>query len=200
MLCLQNRTDPRWLDVALADLDAVLVDHAHCEIKAATNALSLASRATTPEMARVLAELAAEEVTHFQQVLAKLAERGLLLGLPPVDAYAAELRAAAHRTRPEGRSPSETLVDRLLVAALIEARSCERFRLLADELRRREERELADFYEDLFACEARHYRALLDLATSAGGDERRVRARLDALASEEARITEKLGGGAEVHG
>ena len=201
MLCLTNCTDPKWVSIALDDLDAVLVDHAHCEIKAATNALSLASRATSPEMAKALADLAAEEVDHFRHVLSELAARGLSLGLPREDTYAAELRAAAHKTRPGGRSPIDTLVDRLLVAALIEARSCERFRLLSDELARRAETVLAAFYDDLFACEARHYRALFDLAVSAAdGDEARVRARLVVLSQAEASIAARLGEAPSIHG
>lgn len=200
MLCLAQATDPRWVEVALGDLDAVLVDHAHCEIKAATNALSLASRAPDSAMAEALAALAEEEVRHFRQVLEELSRRGLSLGLPPQDAYAAELRAIAHRTRPGGRSQRETLLDRLLIGALIEARSCERFRLLADALKARGEAKLAEFYEELFASEARHYRTLLDLSVAAMGDEALVRRRLTELAHEEGILNAKLGGGASIHG
>jgi tRNA-(ms[2]io[6]A)-hydroxylase len=200
MLCLAQATDPRWVEVALADLDAVLVDHAHCEIKAATNALSLASRAPDSAMAGALAALAEEEVQHFRQVLEELSRRGLSLGLPPQDAYASELRAIAHRTRPGGRSQRETLLDRLLIGALIEARSCERFRLLSDALKERGEADLAAFYDELFACEARHYRTLLDLGISAIGDEAVVRKRLFELAHEEGILNAKLGAGASIHG
>ena len=201
MLCLTERTSPGWVEIALADLDAVLVDHAHCEIKAAQNALSLAVRAQDAAMAQALADLAEEEVRHFRQVLDVLTARGLSLGVPPADAYAAELRQAAHKTRPNGRTADDTLLDRLLVAALIEARSCERFRLLADRLAERGDAELAAFYEELFAAEARHYRVLFDLAArSAGGDDRRVRGRLAELANEEAAICRKLGESATVHG
>ncbi len=200
MLCLTTPTREAWLDAALADLDAVLIDHAHCEIKAATNALSLASRVPT-SMAPRLAELAEEEVRHFREVLDVLAARGLSLGMPAEDAYAKGLRAIAHRTAPSGRSPTETLVDRLLVAALVEARSCERFKLLASALAARGEAELSAFYDDLFASEARHYRVLVDLAIEAlGGDEQRVRARLDALAVEEGMMVAGLSDLAAVHG
>jgi tRNA-(ms[2]io[6]A)-hydroxylase len=200
MLCLVKETDPAWVRVALENLDALLIDHAHCEIKAATNALSLASRATDSRMAGQLAALAEEEVQHFRQVLDELGRRGLRLGLPPPDTYAAELRAIAHRTRPGGRSPRETLLDRFLIGALIEARSCERFRLLADALAARGEAPLAAFYEDLFASEARHYRTLYDLAVDAIGDEERARDRLAELAREEAILNDRLGGEAAVHG
>ena len=200
MLCLTNPTDPSWTAIALGDLDAVLIDHAHCEIKAAMNALSLAARAPSGEVARALGELAEEEVRHFREVLAELGRRGLALGLPPPDRYAAELRAIAHRTRLGGRSPTETLVDRLLVATLIEARSCERFRLLSDALAARGEQALAAFYDDLFAAEARHYRVLLDLAIATNGDEATVRARLAELAVEEGALARSLGEHASIHG
>jgi tRNA 2-(methylsulfanyl)-N6-isopentenyladenosine37 hydroxylase len=201
MLCLIRRTPAAWVEVALGDLDAVLVDHAHCEIKAANNALSLAARAADARVAQQLAALAEEEVKHFRQVLDELARRGLTLGLPPPDRYAAQLRTICHRTRPGGRSQHETLVDRLLVGALIEARSCERFRLLSDALTARGEAALGAFYDDLFASEARHYRTLLDLAIdAAGGDEQTVRARLDELAVHEGELNEALGKDASIHG
>lgn len=200
MLCLTTSTDPAWVEVALGDLDAVLVDHAHCEIKAAMNALSLASR-VPDDMAAALGELAEEEVKHFREVLAELGRRGLSLGLPPQDHYASELRTLAHKTAPAGRSPEQTLLDRLLIAALIEARSCERFKLLADALRGSGRAELAAFYDELFASEARHYRVLFDLATRVlRGDEERVRARLAVLAEAEGALAGRLGRTAAIHG
>jgi len=104
MLCLTSPTQAAWIEAALDDLDAVLVDHAHCEIKAATNALSLASRVPAA-MAPRLAALAEEEVRHFREVLDVLGARGLALGMPAEDRYARELRAIAHRSAPAGRSP-----------------------------------------------------------------------------------------------
>lgn len=200
MLCLTRSTDPAWVERALERLDAILIDHAHCEIKAAANALSLSSRALDADMAGELAALAEEEVKHFRQVLAELSRRGLSLGLPPGDHYAAELRNIAHRTRREGRSNRETLLDRLLIGALIEARSCERFRLLADALKGRGEGELAAFYDELFASEARHYRVLFDLAVKAIGDEGKAKARLSELAAAEGELNARLGQEAQIHG
>ena len=200
MLCLTTPTRAEWVEAAHGDLDAVRVDHAHCEIKAATNALSLAARVPAA-MAPALAELAEEEVRHFREVLAVLAARGLALGMPNEDRYAKELRAIAHRTAPLGRSPTETLVDRLLVAALVEARSCERFKLLAAALAARGDGELAAFYDGLFSSEARHYRTLVDLAIDAmGGDEGAVRARLLVLSREEGALVAALAGGASIPG
>src|ERR1039457_4910920 len=140
MLCLKVPTDAAWADAAMRDVDAVLVDHAHCEMKAASNALSLATRHPgDAELARVLTDLAREKIEHFQRVLTMLEARGVTLGPPPVDAYAAELRRAANDL-PRGHGDAATLVDRLLVGALIEARSCERFKLLADAASTRPER------------------------------------------------------------
>lgn len=165
MFCLTTPTDPAWAREAAADLDAVLVDHAHCEMKAATNAMSLVMRHPGDlALVRALTELAREELDHFRRVLHFIDRRGLELGAPPVDAYAAELRTAMNRL-PQANVPH--LVDRLLVGALIEARSCERFKLLLDVLPAGTPSEIRVLYEELFACEARHYRTYVDLATQA---------------------------------
>ena len=163
MFCLTRPTDPRWATLATDDLPALLSDHAHCEMKAASNALSLAARWTAyPRLVEALAALAEEELRHFRAALAELSRRGIALRKPEVDVYAAELRKAAARDRKH--SAGEALVDRLLVGALIEARSCERFRLLSRALSDRGEGELAAFYDDLFEAEARHYTTFVDLA------------------------------------
>ena len=189
MLGLAAATDADWVDAALADVPRLLSDHAHCELKAASNALSLAVRyADRPALVQALAALAEEETAHFRRVHALLIERGGALGAPPVDPYAAELRKAAE----VGRGPS-ALVDRLLVAALIEARSCERFRLLSE---RAADPELAAMWRDLLASEAGHYRLFVDLAVAEGvrdgvsADE--VRARLSVLVAREAAIVARL--------
>jgi tRNA-(ms[2]io[6]A)-hydroxylase len=198
VLCLIHPTDPGWADVALADLKAVLVDHAHCEMKAASNALSLSTRwPVSHRIARALVDLAEEELQHFRAVVDLLEQRGIALGKPEVDEYAVGLRKLSHG--PLRRSPSDSLADRLLVGALIEARSCERFRLLGEALAARGDA-LAAFYEDLFACEARHYRTLVDLAVEVTSDELAVRARLAALARAEGELAKRLGVRARVHG
>jgi tRNA-(ms[2]io[6]A)-hydroxylase len=189
----------------MRDVDAVLVDHAHCEMKAASNALSLATRHPgDAELARVLTDVAREEIEHFQRVLAMLEARGVTLGPPPVDAYAAELRRAA-KDLPRGQGDAATLVDRLLVGALIEARSCERFKLLADATSTRPERASEHaLWSELLAAEARHYRTFVDLAARvAAGDRVSVESRLEALAEAEAAIVVRLAGGAaraSIHG
>jgi tRNA-(ms[2]io[6]A)-hydroxylase len=167
MLGLLAATDARWASEALADLDAVLRDHAHCEMKAASHALSLAARHPDDiALVRKLVELAREELAHFDQVLSLLASRGIALGPPRKDEYAAALHAAVAKL-PRRVGPL-ALVDRLLVSAVIEARSCERFKLLADAMG--EHHELFAFYRDLFAAEARHFRDLVDLARSASSE------------------------------
>jgi tRNA-(ms[2]io[6]A)-hydroxylase len=192
MLGLKTETDAAWAEGAVRELDRVLADHAHCEMKAASNALSLAARhPASPALVRALTDLAREEIDHFQRVLAMLEQRGVALGPPPVDEYVARLR----------RVGNGSLVDRLLVGALIEARSCERFKLLASALAAREapgDRELHAFYTELLAAEARHHRELVDLAVGvAGGEREAVVERLGALAEREADIVRDLARGAD---
>jgi tRNA-(ms[2]io[6]A)-hydroxylase len=200
MFCLRVSTDPSWAKEAVTDLDAVLVDHAHCEMKAASNALSLVMRHPGDlALVRALTDLAREELDHFRRVVAFLERRGLELGAPPIDNYAAELRRAIGQL-PSSNVPS--LTDRLLVGAIIEARSSERFKLLLDALPRDASPELRVFYEELFACEARHYRMYVDLARDAlrsqwkGADERDVDSaiqnRISLLAEAEGRIVRAL--------
>ncbi|ACL63677.1 tRNA-hydroxylase [Anaeromyxobacter dehalogenans 2CP-1] len=180
---LRSPTDPRWIDVALAELDRTLQDHAHCEKKAAASALKLV--ADHPEragMVRALAKLAQEELQHFLGVLAELGRRGTALPPDDGDPYAqALLRHVRGGPRPEDR-----LVDRLLVAALIEARSCERLWLLAGAL---PEARLRELYARLAQSEAGHERLFVDLAreVDAAAD-----ARLEVLAEEEARVVAAL--------
>lgn len=201
MLGLATATDDQWIDAALADVDRLLVDHAHCEMKAASNALSLAvQNGDRPELVAALAALAEEEIGHFRRVHALLLERGISLGTPPVDPYAVELRKAAAATSPR----TSKLVDRLLVGALIEARSCERFRILADRV---PDPALRALYQELLASEAGHYRVFVDLAVREGArdgfEEATVRARLRAIAGVEGRIVAGLavsGDRAAVHG
>ncbi|MCL2448831.1 MAG: tRNA-(ms[2]io[6]A)-hydroxylase [Polyangiaceae bacterium] len=200
MLCLKADTDPEWASLALARVDAVLADHAHCELKAAANALALAARHPDDlELVRALTDLAREEIEHFQQVLSRLAARAIPLGPPPVDLYAAELRRAANELPLDGSAgPGARLVDRLLVAALIEARSCERFKLLAAACRgdgppAPDDSGLGSFWAQLLAAEAGHYRTFIDLAERAsGGDRQRVTARLDRLADVESSLVSAL--------
>jgi|SRR5579859_5091978 len=194
MLCLEVPTDAAWVDAALRDEVAVLVDHAHCEMKAASNALSLAARhPRDAELVRALTDLAREEIDHFQRVLGLVTARGAALGPPPVDAYAADLRKRVAALPREG-AELPSLVDRLLVGALIEARSCERFKLLADATAARpEQAELHALWAELLAAEARHYRTFVELAVrAAGGDRPAVLARLERVARVEGELVASL--------
>jgi tRNA 2-(methylsulfanyl)-N6-isopentenyladenosine37 hydroxylase len=181
---LQQPTDPGWLPVALADFDQVLLDHAHCEKKAASQALSLLAAFPERErLVRSMARLAQEEVGHFRQVYDRARARGLTLGRDHGDPYARALRKLVRHQRDETR-----LVDLLLVAALIEARSHERLELLAGGL---EDEELGRFYGTLAQAEAGHARLFVDLARDYAPPGE-VDARLEALAAAEAEIVAGL--------
>jgi tRNA 2-(methylsulfanyl)-N6-isopentenyladenosine37 hydroxylase len=194
MFCLKVPSDPEWADRATDSIEEILVDHAHCEMKAASNAMSLATRIPHDfVIVRELVALAQEELRHFEEVVGYLEKRGLRLGPPPVDDYAAALRSAPPKLPASPFGSNGGIVDRLLVGALIEARSCERFKLLIERLDPAREPELRSFYETLFAAEARHYRTLVDLATRAGGGRRdEVMARLERLSELEAGIVQRL--------
>jgi tRNA-(ms[2]io[6]A)-hydroxylase len=177
VLNLASASEPAWLERALGDLDAVLLDHAHAEKKAASTALTLVFRyPERPELARPLSELAREELGHFEQVLTQLERRGRRFGRQRPSPYAGRLQQAVR-----GHEPAR-LLDTLLCCALIEARSCERFRLLAGAV---DDRVLAKFYEALLAAEARHHGLYVELArgVDAGAPER-----LEELAAREAQI------------
>lgn len=158
---LPCRTSQQWIDNALANQDLMLIDHAHCEKKAASTALSLMYRyVDNSDLLNKMSRLAREELRHFEQVLAIMKKRGVeYCHLTPAR-YAAGLRQAV-RTEDPGR-----LVDVLIVGAIIEARSCERFAALAPFL----DEKLADFYTSLLKSEARHYQDYLSLAEQAAGE------------------------------
>jgi tRNA-(ms[2]io[6]A)-hydroxylase len=190
MLGLASPTDDAWVAAALADVPRLLVDHAHCEMKAASNAMSLAvQNGHRPALVDALTALAMEELEHFRRVHAIIVARGIVFTPPEVDPYAASLRTACNALGP---SPSK-LVDRLLVGCLIEARSCERFRILGE---RAEDPELRAMWQELLASEAGHYRTFLDLAIVVGAEEGigadRIRGRLRDLAAAEGTIVREL--------
>ena len=189
MLHLRCETPRAWLDHALTHLDEVLQDHAHCEKKAAATALSLlSSYPDNPPLAAAMAALAAEEAGHLRMVVDVLHARGLMLGKDPGDPYAQGLMSQA-------RGGSERLLDRLLVSACIEARSCERLKLLADNV---EEPTLKALYGDLFKAEAGHFGLFVELGEQLYGKDR-ARARLDALLDVEAQLVRDLPVRAVVH-
>ncbi len=158
MLGLKLPTDPRWVNLAEMSLEDILTDHAYCEQKAATSCISLIqSFPDKSDLVSALAPIVTEEWGHFRLVLAELRKRGLSLGRQRKDEYVNSLMAFEKK----GGTREDRLLERLLVCALIEARSCERFRLLslhiaADELR--------EFYHGFMVSEAGHYRLFIDLA------------------------------------
>lgn len=174
MLSLTRATDPGWPQLAVDRLDEILLDHAHCEKKAAGMAVQLIFRYTRHGfLHEPLSRLAREELLHFEQVLEHLRRRGIAFRTLRPGPYAGRLRQAARDDEPE------RLLDTLLCSALIEARSCERFRLLAEVV---PDEELAVFYRGLLACEARHHQIYVDLAAHLAPDHA-VRARLEELAA-----------------
>jgi tRNA-(ms[2]io[6]A)-hydroxylase len=193
MLGLLIPTDASWIEAALAQFDAVLLDHLHCELKAASNATALVARyPSEPRLVRELTALAREELSHVAQVHDELHSRGIVARPPDRDPYATALRRATD-LKPTG--PAGALLDRLAVAALIEARSCERFALLRDHA---PTTSLRSWYAELFASEARHHRVFSSLAEDAAGLEE-ARGRIAWLAEREAEILAELPIRARVH-
>jgi tRNA-(ms[2]io[6]A)-hydroxylase len=176
MLGLVAPSSPAWLARALANLDDVLVDHAHCEKKAASTAVSLLFRYPDRHvLLPALSALAREELTHFEEMLHLLERRGVVYGRLTPSPYATDLLAAVRAAEPH------RLVDTLVCLALIEARSCERMKLLAEAV---DDAELAAFYRRLLASEARHHATYLELAATVVSEDE-VRARLRTLADHE---------------
>ena len=174
---LRAATDPEWVALAVERFDEVLADHAHCEKKAAANALSLLqSYPEVPGLPAQMARLAREESAHLARVLELMEERGLSLGRDGGDRYAQGLQDLVRRNQPERR------LDRLLVAAIIEARSCERLALLAGAL---PPGPLRRFYGELAQSEDGHQALFFRLAADAHGEEI-ARARLAVLLEAEA--------------
>ena len=165
MLGLKLPTDPRWVNIVEKNISEILTDHAYCEQKAASTALSIV--VGFPEHSGLVTEmiaLAEEEISHFKMVHDLLIERGFTLGRERKDAYVNQLM----QFFPKGGSREVHLVHKLLYAALIEARSCERFRLLSEKL---EDKQLARFYKKLMISEANHYTMFLQFARTYGGRE-----------------------------
>jgi tRNA-(ms[2]io[6]A)-hydroxylase len=179
MLNLQSTTNPRWLAQVDEALEEILVDHAHCEYKAAATAMSLmGSYILNQDLCREMTRIVGEELEHFHLVMALLERRGINFYRQAPGHYGRALRALIRPHEPD------RAVDRLLIAGIIEARSCERFSLLAEHV---QDSELADFYRSLFESEARHHTTYVRLAKQFV-DATAVRLRLEELATEEAEI------------
>ena len=193
MLGLKLPTDPRWANIAEKNLEEILTDHAYCEQKAASQAISLiVGYPEKSELVEKMTALAREEMGHFQMVHNRILQRGLVLGRERKDAYVHELNSYF----PKGGDRETRLIHRLLICALIEARSCERFRVLSEHLK---DQELAQFYHTLMISEANHYTMFLTLARTYGTREE-VDALWNGLLEFEAKVMSKLGNTELIHG
>lgn len=193
MLGLKLPTDPRWAKIADKNIEEILIDHAWCEQKAASTAVSLI--VTYPEYSDLVTAMIAlvrEEMGHFKMVHDKLLARGLKLGWDRKDDYVIQLRDFF----PKGGSRVTQMIHRLLIAALIEARSCERFRLLSEQL---EDAELREFYRHLMVSEANHYTLFLNFARQYGEREV-VDKKWQELLEFEAEVMKDLGKKETIHG
>ena len=158
MLGLKLPTDPRWVNIAEKNIEEILVDHAYCEQKAASSCISLIVQyPDCHQLVELLAPVVAEEWEHFERVLKQLKQRGYKLGKPRKDQYVIQL----HQNMDKGGSREAQMVEKLLINALIEARSCERFKLLSEHI---QDEELKVFYHELMVSEAGHYRNFIFLA------------------------------------
>lgn len=190
MLSLKSETPARWLDQVDRHLDEILIDHAHCEKKAAGTAMNLIfAYVEDEELCREMTQIIHEELAHFHLVLELLQRRGIRFRRLSPSVYGRKLNDLVRKQEP-GRA-----VDRLIVAGLIEARSCERFDLLR---RHVQDAELAAFYEGLFESEARHHSTYVRLARHFASDAEIAR-RLDELATAEAAIVEEGEPAARMH-
>ncbi|WP_372755062.1 tRNA-(ms[2]io[6]A)-hydroxylase [Mariniflexile sp.] len=193
MLGLKLPTDPRWVNIVEKNIEEILTDHAFCEQKATSTAISLI--VSFPEYTELVQEMVAlvkEEISHFKMVHDIILKRGWTLGRDRRDDYVIELV----KFFPKGGSRTTQLVHRLLYAALIEARSCERFRLLSEEL---EDKELATFYRNLMVSEANHYTMFLGFARKYG-EKKEVDAKWQQLLEYESKIIANLGTSEAIHG
>jgi len=185
VLGLELPTDPRWVNIAEKNIQEILVDHAYCEQKAASSCISLIIQYPEKQMlVETLTPIVAEEWGHFERVIEELKKRGMTLGTNRKDEYVEQLQ----RVIKKGGSRDDQLVEKLLMNALIEARSCERFRLLWKEI---QDQELSKFYYELMVSEAGHYKTFLTLA-KVYKDPNQVDKRWRELLGEEALIVEQL--------
>ncbi|WBO86296.1 tRNA-(ms[2]io[6]A)-hydroxylase [Hymenobacter yonginensis] len=185
ILKLKLNTDPRWVDIASKNIEDILVDHAWCEQKAASTGISMIIH--YPEKTRLvdeLTDLVAEEWGHFERVLLELRKRGYALGRPRRDEYVVQLLTHVRK----GGARERQLMDQLLVSALIEARSCERFKLLWKHI---PDPELSKFYYELMVSEAGHFVSYVELAKEYC-DPKQVEERLQELLKIEGEIVTSL--------
>ena len=193
MLGLKLPTDPRWINIAEKNIEDILIDHAYCEQKAASTAISLiVSFPEYEDLVTKMTDLVQEEMSHFKMVHELIKARGIEMGRDRKDLYVIELL----KFFPKGGSRTYQMVHRLLYAALIEARSCERFRLLSENLK---DDSLRKFYRKLMISEANHYTMFLKLARQYGNEDE-VNSKWSSLLDYEAQIMKSLSQHESIHG
>ena len=192
MFKLRLLTDPRWANIAEGNLEEILTDHAWCEQKATTNAITIITMCPEyPEIVTELLKIAQEELEHFQMVHEIIKKRGYEFGRERKDDYVGQLfKFIVQGTR------KEYIIDRMLFAAMIEARSCERFRVLTENIK---DEELQTFYKDLMISEAGHYTTFIGFARQLG-DVEKVNARWEEWLDYEAEIIKSYGKKETIHG
>ena len=192
MFKLKLPTDPRWANIAEENIEEILTDHAWCEQKAATNAIGLITMLPEyPEIVTELLAIAQEELDHFNQVHEIIKKRGYTFGRPRKDDYVNELAKFIIQG-----SREDLIVDKMLFAAMIEARSCERFKVLTENIK---DEELKGFYKELMISEANHYTTFIGFERQLGNPEK-VNKRWDAWLEYEANIIKSYGNKETIHG
>ncbi|MFI5205043.1 MAG: tRNA-(ms[2]io[6]A)-hydroxylase [Flavobacteriales bacterium] len=193
MLGLKMETDPRWVNIVEQNIAEILTDHAYCEQKAASNAISMIVKFPEHEdLVRELTDICIEEMCHFKQVLEKIKERGLKMSHKRKDPYVNDLLQFVQK---DGDAKA-VLVDRLLMSAMIEARSCERFRILSQQL---SDEGLRKFYHELMVSEASHYTTFIGWARKLGGNID-VNKRWEDFLVYEGNLMKKYGKSETIHG
>ncbi|GER59337.1 tRNA-(ms[2]io[6]A)-hydroxylase [Patiriisocius marinus] len=193
MLHLKLETDPRWVTIVESNLEEILTDHAWCEQKAATNAITIITlNSQHEELVTELLKLAQEELEHFEMVHNIIKERGYKLGRERKDHYVNQL----YKFMNKGGSQQQAMVDRLLFSAMIEARSCERFKLLSERIK---DEKLSNFYRELMISEAGHYTTFLGFARQYG-EGLDVEKRWQELVEFEGEIIKNYGKQETIHG
>ena len=192
MFKLKLPTDPRWANIAEGNLEEILTDQAWCEQKATTNAITIITMCPEyPEIVTELLKIAQEELEHFQMVHEIIKKRGYEFGRERKDDYVGQLfKFIVQGTR------KEYIIDRMLFAAMIEARSCERFRVLTENIK---DEELKTFYKDLMISEAGHYTTFIGFARQLG-DVEKVNQRWEEWLDYEAEIIKSYGKKETIHG
>lgn len=194
MLGLKLETDPNWVNIVERNIAEILTDHAWCEQKAASNAISIVvGYPQHSDLVREMLKIAKEELTHFEMVHEKIKEYGFDLGFERKDSYVNEL----YKFMRKGYSREIVLIDRLLFAAMVEARSCERFKILSENIN---DEKLREFYRELMISEANHYTTFLSFARKYGDRYENVNDRWQKWLEHEAFVVKNYGKQETIHG